>query len=254
MSAPHIAALFWFYKEPEISANHLELLRRHNDGLSVYGLYGGPPEEAAAYEARLGPLLDDFYVAPPADAEWKWLNADLVLLEWYRCRGRALAWRQLAVVQWDMLVLDSISNQLPGLKPDEMFLIGLGDLDAAVEKGWFWTVHEDHRPNYLAFREHVRTRYGYRRLPLFSGLFFQVVPRAFFEGYAGMDGLDVGMLEYRVPTYAEILGIPFYRRDLGFRDAMNSDGAEIGDDKVRRELERADGWRLFHPYYKTRSL
>src|ERR1051325_8523361 len=71
MSAPHIAALFWFYKEPEISANHLEMFRRHNEGLSVYGLYGGRPDEAAAYEARLGPLPHGFFVGPPPHPGWK---------------------------------------------------------------------------------------------------------------------------------------------------------------------------------------
>src|SRR5438477_6788784 len=53
MPAPPLAALFWFYKQAAVCANHLALFRRHNEGLPVYGLYGGPPDEAAAFEATL---------------------------------------------------------------------------------------------------------------------------------------------------------------------------------------------------------
>jgi len=36
-----LAVLFWFYKEPEICHNRLEILRQHNPTVPIYGLYGG---------------------------------------------------------------------------------------------------------------------------------------------------------------------------------------------------------------------
>jgi len=33
-----LAILFWFYKEPEICQNRLELLRQNNPTISIYGL------------------------------------------------------------------------------------------------------------------------------------------------------------------------------------------------------------------------
>src|SRR5262252_6341516 len=56
MPAPPLAALFWFYKQADVCADHLALFRRHNEGLTVYGLFGGPPAEAGAFEATLGRL------------------------------------------------------------------------------------------------------------------------------------------------------------------------------------------------------
>jgi hypothetical protein len=248
MPAPDLAALFWFYKQPDVCANRLELLRRHNEGVRVYGLFGGPPDEAAAFEARLGPRLDDFYVAPPADPQWKWLNGDLVLLDWYDRRGRSLGWDQVAVVQWDMLVLGSLRDQFPGLQPGQMSLPHLRHLDAAGEAAWYWT--SGRRDDYLQFRRHVRDTRGYDRQALGCGFMFAIMPRAFFEHYGAVTGKELGFLEYKVPTYAEIFGIPFYEKDFGVGTAMNALNQQIGGDFIRDELAKVAGWRLFHPYYE----
>jgi hypothetical protein len=245
-----LAALFWFYKEPDVCENRLDLLRRHNGDLAVFGLFGGEAGEAPLFEARLRGRLDDFYAAPPADREWKWLNGDLMLLDWYERRGRDLAWDQIAVVQWDMLVLGSLKGQLPGMKPDEMFLSGLAPLDETLEWRWYWTRDPARRPDYLSFRQHVGAHFGFQRAPLRCFFIFQVFPRAFFERYAAIPAREIGMLEYKVPTYAEIFGIPFFRRDLGIDTALNPDAREIAGDFIRRELDKPAGWRLFHPYYR----
>ena len=79
---------------------------------------------------------------------------------------------------------------------------------------------------------------------------FAIIPRAFFEHYGAVTGKEIGMLEYRVPTYAEIFGVPFYEKDFGVGAAMNADKQPIGSDFIRGELARAGGRRLFHPYYE----
>jgi hypothetical protein len=247
-----LAILFWFYKEPDVCENRLDLLRRHNAGLKIFGLFGGEPRDADGFHARLGSWLDDFYAAPAATREWKWLNGDLMLLDWFQQRGQALAWDQVAVVQWDLLVLSSLRDQLPGMEAGQLCLAGVARLDDPGEQSWFWTRPDGgQRPHYLRFREHVRMTYGYDRPVLYSGLIFQVLPRAFFERYAGVPDKEIGMLEYKMPTYAEILGIPFYERDFGMEVAMNAIPREIPDDLIRGELRKPDGWRLFHPYYKV---
>src|SRR3989344_1974126 len=71
---PHLAVLFWFYKEPGVCANRLELLRRTNPGLKIYGLYGGPQKRAGLFRKKLGNHLDDFYASPFRSSDWKWIN------------------------------------------------------------------------------------------------------------------------------------------------------------------------------------
>jgi hypothetical protein len=136
-----------------------------------------------------------------------------------------------------------------------MCLSGLRRLDAEDEQSWVWTRPDGEQgDNYRRFREHVRRVYGYERRPLQCCFIFQVIPRVFFERYATAAGKNIGMLEYKIPTYAEIFGVPFYTKDFGINVAMNAIPREIPDDFIREELAKPDGWRLFHPHYRVWDL
>src|SRR3989344_3933541 len=116
-----LAILFWFYKEQEICENRLKLLRKYNPEMKIFGLYGGQTSEAGKYQNRLGEYLDDFYkFTSGKDEEWKWLNGDLMILDWYEKRGRNLDWGSVAIIQWDTLVLDSLSKQFQGIKKNQI--------------------------------------------------------------------------------------------------------------------------------------
>lgn len=252
------AILFWFYKEPEICENRLKLLKKYNPTLKIFGLFGGEQAEAEKYQDKLRAYLGDFYVSPFRDSEWKWMNGDLMILDWYERRGKNLDWDGVAVVQWDTLVFDSIFNQFPGIKKDEIFLSGLRILDKEVEESWDWTrPGGDERENYLRFKNYAKERYGHAG-DIFCCLFIlQIFPRLFLEKYSAVQDKEIGMLEYRVPTYAKIFGAPFYEKDLGARwfekeeRPLNAIPEEIGENYIERELAKKDGWRIFHPYYKV---
>ena len=88
-----LAILFWFYKEPEVCKNRLEILRQNNPKTPIYGVYGGNPQEAEQFESVLSPYLDDFHAfIEDKDSLWKWLQGDLLLTHWYRERGKDLDW------------------------------------------------------------------------------------------------------------------------------------------------------------------
>ncbi len=79
----------------------------------------------------------------------------------------------------------------------------------------------------------------------------------FFERYLKVGNRSVGMLEYKVPTYAEIFGIPVFRKDLGVKwdegrknRPLNAIPREISAPYIRRQLRKRGGWRIFHPYYQ----
>jgi hypothetical protein len=68
------------------------------------------------------------------------------------------------------------------------------------------------------------------------------------------------MLEYKIPTYAKIFGIPIYKHDLGvwwFNEKvkrgeapLNAREVEISQKLIKSELKKEDGFRIFHPYFK----
>jgi hypothetical protein len=255
--------LYWFYKEPEITKNHLEIIRRHNPDHKIFGLYGGDVEHAADYEKLLGSLLDDMWVYPStygADSYDKWIHGDLMLLDWYDKRGRDLDWDSIAILQWDMLLFTDIATILPGMSNNQVFFSGLRDMDEQLEQQWTWTTPtKQYRQDYLAFTDFVRATYGYDK-PLKCCLYIlEILTRQFFENFLQLDNKKLGMLEYKDPTLAQIFGLDIFEKDIGvFWDSaeqgsathlpLNAETIAIRQDYIQGELARPDGWRLFHPY------
>lgn len=273
-----LAILFWFYKEPDVCKNRLELLRQHNPQTPIYGLYGGKPAMAEQFASVLAPYLNDFYAfTEDKDSLWKWLQGDLLLTQWYRERGRDLVWDTVLIVQWDMLVFGAVEQLFSTLQKDQILLSGLRPI-AEVEQEWSWVSPKvpDRRQQYLEFLDHVRKTYAYRQEPL--GCLFIVVglPRTFLDKYADIEQPELGFLEYRIPMYAQIFGTPFCE-DHPFQawwvdvdptfhaknplkrafnalhlklnpNPLNPARRDISLIPIYRHLSRKTGSRIFHPY------
>jgi hypothetical protein len=257
----NLAILFWFYKEPEICENRLQLLKKYNPDLKIYGLFGGEKNETDKYKQQLEKYLDDFYVSPYEDSDWKWINGDLMILEWFDKRGRELEWDSVAVVQWDMLVFDSIQKQFNGMKKNEIYLSGTRTLDKKTEDRWHWTRPDrKERKNYIIFLEYIEENYGHTNEILCCLFIFQIFPRIFFEKYLAVKDKEIGMLEYKIPMYAKIFGIPFFEKDLGAwrfeterarnETPLKACTTEIKKSFIESELKKENGFRIFHPYFK----
>jgi len=257
-----LAILFWFYKEPNVCENRLQLLRRYNPTLKIFGLFGGQASEISTYQSQLGTYLDDFYASPFGDHKtqynlpWKWVNGDLMLLDWYNARGKKLIWDSSVVIQWDNIVFDSLLDQFPGIKKDEIYFFGLTEIDSFMEKSWGW-ISGARLPEYSEFLKYVKEQYGYHDKPLVCFFALEVFPKIFFEHYLMVDNRELGAIEYRVPTYAKIFGVPFYERDLGqdIGIGMNMNGPiryqqAVNESFIKDELLKKNGWRIFHPYSK----
>jgi hypothetical protein len=252
-----LAILFWFYKEPEICENRLQLLKKYNSDLKIFGLYGGDVSQTQEYQSRLVKYLDDFYTFASNDEDWKWLNGDLMILDWYNKRGRELDWDSVAVVQWDMLVFASLLEQFSQIKSGEVFFSGLRPMDDMIENTWTWTKpgSEDVR-DYQNFRTYIQREYNYTD-PVMCALFIlEIFPRIFFNQYLTVKNKEMGMLEYKVPTYAKIFKIPYFQKDIGVKWyeppdlPLNAIPKEIKREYIEKELASKNGWRIFHPYFK----
>lgn len=257
-----LAILFWFYKDLAICENRLKLLRKYNPRIKIFGLFGGEKKDAPAFKHRLSKYLDDFYASPYTSRAWKWINGDLMITDWHEKKGKFLSWDSIAVTQWDMLLFESIKKLFPKIKRNEVFLSGLRKITKPLEKAWDWTrPGTKERKNYLRFMKYVEKNYGYKETPLACLFILLVFPRVFFEKYLKVKNKQVGMLEYKVPIYARIFGLPFYEKDFGVywqgnpkTKPLNALPEEISAAHIKGELANKKGWRIFHPYYKQWRL
>ncbi len=203
-----IAILFWFYKDVNICRNRLLLLRKHNPGVRIYGLFGGDTKEIIKFEKQLAPFLDDFAACcTEKDSNWKWKQGDAMIAEWYRQRGKFLEWDTVVVAQWDMLILTKILSFLSGLKEGELFLSGLRPIEEVIV-WWNWVKREGDRDDYLAFLEDIYSKFGKHTKVFCCQFIFVCLPKQFLEKYSEYN-LVKGFIEYRLPTYANALGFKF---------------------------------------------
>ena len=226
--------------------------------MKVYGIFGGKRQEIEKFHNYLAEYLDDFYFSPFVNRKWKWRHGDLMILDWYQNRGRGLNWDSVAVIQWDTLVFDSLKNQFPKLKRNQIFLSGLKKLDKETEKRWWWTGrNKKERSLFLSFLHHVREKYDYFGPVLCCIFIFQIFPRSFFKKYLSVQDKELGFLEYKIPIYANIFNTPFFKKDLGVfwlknrkNLPLNASPRKIKKGFIEKELKKVNGWRIFHPYYK----
>jgi hypothetical protein len=273
-----LAILFWFYKEPDICQNRLEIIRKYNPTTPIYGVYGGDLATVDQYKSQLGQYLDDFYTfTEDKDSLWKWLQGDLMLTHWYRERGKFLSWDTVAIVQWDMLVFGAIEQLFSMLKPDTILLSGLRPI-SEVKNDWLWVTPKipAHQHQYVEFLEYVGKTYDYQQDPLGCIFIVACLPRIFLEPYSQIEQPELGFLEYRIPIYAQIFGIPFcenhpfqawwvdadplfHANNLFQRTSnslnrrfnpnpLNPTRTDISLIPIWRHLNTQTGARIFHPY------
>ncbi|MFH1534898.1 MAG: hypothetical protein ABIF80_02845, partial [Patescibacteria group bacterium] len=81
-----------------------------------------------------------------------------------------------------------------------------------------------------------------------------------FKKWQLLPSKEMGMLEYSVPTHADILKQPMYQRNLGVwwfdtrayegMTPLNAKGIEVKKSYIEKELNKKRGYRIFHPYNK----
>ncbi len=230
-------------------------MRRLNPDLRLYGLYGGDADSLREAAALKPAGLDDVYlVLADQPARNKWKDTDLAVAEWFRTIGRSILFDRVHVIQWDLLIFDSLDRVYPPLADDTVALTGLTPL-AAVAHFWDWTVQEPLATTSSALIEAMRRRFNYRGDPFVCIGPGYSLSRDFLARYSDVDhDHALGHDELRLPLFAEMLG--FKLIDTGFyprwRDpevecVFNADPKEIDPERVAAELRRVGGRRVFHP-------
>jgi hypothetical protein len=248
--------VFRFHRDPLVGRARVRLLRRLNPGVPVHGLFGGAGGvRGAAFQLGGSRLLglDTLYTSLHSGS-WNWKNGDLVLLDWYREVGRRLSFDVLHLVEWDLLLTESLERTYAAVPPEAVGLTAWTPL-SVIGDGWRWLGGRDEAREWRELLAYARRDFGYAGTPYGCLGVGPCFPRAFLDDYAAASPPDLGNDELRYPLFAQLLGHPV--ADTGFRRAwhcagedryFNAVGARISPDTVAFELAKPDGRRAFHPF------
>ncbi len=225
----------------------MRVLKHVNPSVPVYGIYGGPPETEGDF-AEVRAVLDDWWSASSLrDGRWRWLNLDKVVGHWFLARGRSLEWDWLFEHQMDLLCVRPITEIVHGLEPDQLLLVDPPRTHTQLLwSQWPWVCMglEDLRQ----FMTAIEARAGATVELYGESIVYCAVPRSFVEEYQPYLEDLPGIMEYRMPTSARLLGYRFttgkpHERETGH---LGFSKVSVTDEEIVAQLARPDGARLFH--------
>lgn len=249
--------LFRFHRELSVCKSRIEMLKELNPGIKIYGIFGGDNNDFPKVRDELSNCLDHVYRIPVDDPKWKWKNGDLALRLWYQDYGKDLSFDVLHMIEWDMLLLDSLPNIYKKIPIDGIGITALTDLEK-IEKRWDWTSKEPSRSEWLKLLGIARDNFGYNKRPCASLGAGPCMPKSFLEKYSELDVPELCHDELRLPLFGQILGFNLY--DTGFytkwfdaeeERAFNAAGREVDLELIRKEIAKPKGRRVFHPCSKV---
>lgn len=255
--------LFRFHTAFEVCRERIELLRKYNIDIPIYGLYGGKKENVDSAKVIVGSLLTHLYIDNHTNPEWKWLHPDLSLKAWYRDYGKSLSFEYLYDYEWDILAFDSLENLYPKIEPNTLYFSAVKTLSPEVKAKWDWTSKEPYKRNYEKFISYMKKTFGnkeYDTAVLGPAPFLH---KSFIERFSQVEDIDWVLNEISYPAYAEAFGYKI--KDNGFHPGWftseartyfncHSD-APIAKDTILSEHAKPNGRRIFHPVkYKISIL
>ena len=248
--------MFRFDRDPLVCRGRVQLLRALNPGVPICGVFGGDRGYKRALLRLAGTSvlrLDGLYCSPRG-AEWNWKNGDLVLADWYREAGHRIDFEVAHLVEWDLLLLDSLANVYAQVPKGAVGLTCVTPL-SLVEHDWEWLRHEEGRRQWEELLRHAQGEWSYADVPQACLGVGPCFPRAFLAQYSVIDATELCHDELRLPLFAQILGFPI--AETGFRSHwfdrgddrfFNVGGPEIDPGAIATELSLPTGRRAFHPY------
>ena len=249
--------IFRFDRKVRICQNHLKHIRRLNPGVPIHGIYGGKEKDFPLYKKSLQPYFETLYCIRGQVKEWKWKNFDLALRQWYIDAGHAVYFDMAYIIEWDLLLLDSVSVLYSHIPAGHVGLTNLIPLKK-IEHKWDWTAHEPSKSGWAALLQDAKKRFHYTNTPhasLGPGL---CVPKIFLEKYSKIQVPDFVHDELRVPLYAQIFGLPldntnfttdwFDETEHRYFNCRGEKNWYISTRTVHQEKNKINGRKAFHPF------
>lgn len=241
------AVLFVYHELPATCLSRLRVLRHVNPGVPLYGIYGGTPENEEQFGEVRGLLDDSWSASGLGSPRWRWLNLDKVIGEWFLARGRDLAWSWLFEHQMDLLCVRPIREILAGLEDDQLLIVDPPRTHTELLwSQWPWVCMG--LQDLGQFMRAIEERTG-GAVELFGeSIAYCAVPRRFVEEYQAYLGDLPGLMEYRMPTCARLLGFRFANGRPRERDTghLTFSKQPLPTEEIVAQLARPDGARVFH--------
>ncbi|MDP2587613.1 MAG: hypothetical protein Q8P33_02470 [bacterium] len=250
--------LFRFHKKPNVCRNRLKLLRQLNPAVPIYALYGGTKADEKAMQKATGRYFEKWYRIPTSSSKWKWLHSDLAARGWFKKVGKKVAFDRLHIIEWDLLTLAPLQKLYGALDNKTIALSGLVPLKQ-VQHRWYWTTKEPYKSQWRELLTWARQNHNYQDKPFSSVGPGASLPRGFFERYAAVKVPELVHDELRLPLFAQLFGLKL--KDTGFfkRSTVakpnraehfyfNCHNHLVSLTTIKRELAKARGRRVFHPY------
>jgi len=246
--------LYRYHNNVDYCIDRLKMIKKYNPDILIYGLYGGEEKHYADFEKDLECFLDGNYCIKNKSQFWKWKNSDLAYRLWYKDYGYKLSFDSLIVLEWDLIMFDSLDNIYKNIKEEQVGLTGLVPL-RSIEKEWFWTRDPEQRSYWLELLTLVKNQFGFEGEPYGALCPGVSLPRKFLEAYTVIDPSELCHDELRLPLYAQALGFElvdtgFYKKWFSRKEwkYFNCNNKSITLKIIKRELKKDNGRRTFHPF------
>lgn len=250
--------LFRFHQNRAVCQNRLDLIKRYNPGVEIHGLYGGDESLYPNVERAIGSQFSSLFCLKGKTPLWKWLHGDLAVREWYQAVGRTLSFDVVHLLEWDLVLLDSLDNIYKHVPAGAAGITGLVKLELIKDR-WCWTRRSSWwTAQWERLLTHVRKQYLYDDEPYASQGPGLCLPRRFLELYAPAEIPPLCHDEVRLPLFLQSFGINLFDTGLynGWFDGadeafFNCRNREIAPEVMWDELDSPGGVRAFHPYRQT---
>ena len=249
--------VFRYHRDLLLCKNRLRSLKKYNPNTKIYGLYGGEENKFQKYERNLKPYLEDNYCIHGKKQEWKWMNGDLALAQWYRDVGKTYSFNGVVLYEWDILFFDSIDNIYKDIPEECNGLTMLTPL-SVMASDWQWVIKSEKKAEWQKLLKIAHDEFDYNQVPHGSWFAGAYLSRNFLEKYSTMNVPEICHDELRLPLFSQILGIPLYNtrfaKDWIVRNEdvlFNCDKNDISMALIKEQLSSADGKRTFHPFSKA---
>jgi hypothetical protein len=249
--------VFRFHAHPTLCENRLRCIKQFNPSVEIYGLFGGAEKDYRKFHKKLMPYLVHCYCIKNKTKRWKWKHGDLALRRWYTDFGNTLSFDMLHLIEWDLLLMDSLDSIYRGIPGNGIGLTSLVPLQEVASR-WIWTAEEPHKGELANLLAWVHDRFDYSQQPYGSQGPGLCLPKQFLEAYCNIEIPELCNDEVRVPLFGQILGFEMY--DTHFCDDWFARVARqtfhcqtqiypaISLSTIRRELAESSGKRVFHPF------